>query len=127
MQIEDIWPTEIRLKKDRRGLVVAFDTGETFDLSSEYLRVMSPSAEVQGHSPDERKTVPGKINVEIMKLEPVGNYAIKIDFDDMHDTGIYSWQTLAELGRQHDALWARYLSELQQQGMSREPAPVPGA
>ncbi|PLX39635.1 MAG: hypothetical protein C0606_01100 [Hyphomicrobiales bacterium] len=125
--MEDIWPTEIRLKKDRRGLVVAFDTGETFDLSSEYLRVMSPSAEVQGHSPDERKTVPGKINVEIMKLEPVGNYAIKIDFDDMHDTGIYSWQTLAELGRQHDALWARYLSELQQQGMSREPAPVPGA
>lgn len=124
MKIEDIWPTEIRLKKDRKTLVVGFDTGETFELSAEFLRVMSPSAEVQGHSPGERKTVPGKIGVEVMKIEQVGNYAIRIDFDDMHDTGIYSWQTLAELGRNHDALWNRYLSELKEQGLSREPVKV---
>ncbi len=122
MASEEIWPTEIRLKKDKKVLAVAFDSGESFELSAEFLRVNSPSAEVQGHSPDERKTVPGKKNVEIMTIEPVGNYAIRIAFDDMHDTGIYSWHALADLGREHDALWDRYLKELEEQGLSREPA-----
>src|SRR5688500_1738530 len=83
------WPTEIRLSKDKRSLHIAFDDGTAFSLPAEYLRVTSPSAEVQGHSPAERKTVPGKREVAILGVEPVGNYAVKLVFDDMHDTGIY--------------------------------------
>ncbi len=114
------WPTEIRLTKDRRSLQLGFENGESFSLSSEFLRIASPSAEVQGHSPDQRKTVPGKRNVEILSLEQVGNYAVKINFDDMHDTGLYSYQYLWELGREHDRIWTRYLSELDAQGLSRD-------
>ncbi len=114
-------PLEIRLKKDRRTLHVSFDNGESVDLSSEYLRVMSPSAEVQGHSPDQRQTVGGKRNVEIIKLEPVGHYAIRIVFDDLHDTGIYAWPYLLDLGREQAENWARYLGELQEKGLSRDP------
>ena len=95
------WPTELRLHKDRKTLSVAFDNGESFELAAEYLRVRSPSAEVQGHSPDERKTVPGKRNVAILEVNPVGNYAVRLVFDDMHSTGIYSWDYLVELGRNH--------------------------
>ncbi|MFZ0609710.1 MAG: DUF971 domain-containing protein, partial [Xanthobacteraceae bacterium] len=84
------WPTELRLHKDRKTLTVAFDGGERFDLAAEYLRVRSPSAEVQGHSPSERRTVGGKQNVQILELHPVGNYAVRIAFDDMHSTGIFS-------------------------------------
>ena len=82
------WPTELRLAKDRRALTVTFDTGESFALDAEYLRVMSPSAEVQGHSPDERKTQPGKSQVAILEVHPIGNYAVRLVFDDMHSTGI---------------------------------------
>ena len=114
-------PLEIRLKKDRRTLHVSFDNGESVDLSAEYLRVMSPSAEVQGHSPDQRQTVGGKRNVEIIKLEPVGHYAIRIVFDDLHDTGIYAWPYLLDLGREQAEKWARYLGELQEKGLSRDP------
>jgi len=114
-------PLEIRLKKDRRTLHVSFDNGETVDLSAEYLRVMSPSAEVQGHSPDQRQTVGGKRNVEIIKLEPVGHYAIRIVFDDLHDTGIYSWPYLLDLGREQAEKWPRYLAELEEKGLSRDP------
>ena len=89
------WPTEIRLAKDKKTLTVAFDTGESFALAAEYLRVKSPSAEVQGHAPEERKTVPGKRNVQILEVQPVGNYAVRLVFDDMHSTGIYSWDYLA--------------------------------
>src|SRR3977135_3366060 len=96
------WPTELRLHKDRKALPVAFDNGETFQLAAEYLRVRSPSAEVQGHSPDERKTVPGKQNVMILEVRPVGNYAVRLVFDDMHSTGIFSWAYLADLGRNRD-------------------------
>src|ERR1700746_3289275 len=85
------WPTELRLRKDRKALTIAFDQGETVELAAEYLRVRSPSAEVQGHSPDERKTVAGKKNVMILEVHPVGNYAVRLVFDDMHSTGIYSW------------------------------------
>ena len=100
------WPSELRLGKDKKTLSVAFDNGERFELAAEYLRVKSPSAEVQGHSPDERKTVPGKREVMILEVQPVGNYAVRLVFDDMHSTGIYSWDYFAELGRNHDALLA---------------------
>src|SRR5690348_10620846 len=106
------WPTELRLHKDRKTLTVIFDNGGSFDLAAEYLRVKSPSAEVQGHSPDERKTVPGKKTVEIMEVQPVGNYAVRLVFDDMHSTGIYSWDYLLELGREHARYWQDYLDEL---------------
>jgi DUF971 family protein len=114
-------PLEIRLKKDHRTLCVSFDNGEAVDLTAEYLRVMSPSAEVQGHSPDQRQTVGGKRNVEIIKLEPVGHYAIRIVFDDLHDTGIFSWPYLLNLGREHAGYWARYLGELEEKSLSRDP------
>ena len=114
------WPTEIRLSKDKRTLTVAFDDGSAFDLAAEYLRVTSPSAEVQGHSPAERKTMPGKRNVAIIGVEPVGNYAVKLVFDDMHDTGIYGWNYLLELGLGYEEKWQAYLDELAAKGLSRE-------
>ena len=117
----DAWPTELRVSKDRRMLSITFDNGESYDLSAELLRVASPSAEVQGHSPEQRVTVPGKINVEIAKMEPIGNYAVRITFDDMHDTGLFSWDYLIDLGRNRDARWQSYLDELAQKGLSREP------
>jgi len=113
------WPTELRLHKDKRTLTVVFDNGERFDLPAEYLRVKSPSAEVQGHSPDERKTVAGKRDVAILELQAVGNYAVRPLFDDMHSTGIYSWAYLLELGRDRDALWQDYLDELAAKGLAR--------
>ena len=115
------WPTELRLSKDRRLLRVTFDDGAAFDLPAEYLRVTSPSAEVQGHSPSERKTVPGKRDVEIIAVEPVGNYAVKLRFDDMHDTGIYGWPRLYELGSQQAERWQDYLAALDAKGLSRDP------
>ncbi|WP_445501784.1 gamma-butyrobetaine hydroxylase-like domain-containing protein [Microvirga sp. G4-2] len=114
------WPTELRLAKDRRSLRVVFDDGTAFDLPAEYLRVTSPSAEVQGHSPAERKTVPGKKDVEIIGVEPVGNYAVKLVFDDLHDSGIYGWGYLYELGAQYEEKWQAYLDELAARGLSRE-------
>jgi len=115
------WPTELRLAKDRKTLNVTFDNGERFELAAEYLRVTSPSAEVQGHSPDERKTVPGKRNVAILEVHPIGNYAVRLVFDDLHSTGIYSWDYLAELGRDHARRWGDYLDELAAKGLSRDP------
>ena len=119
------WPTELRLSKDRKTLTVAFDTGERFELAAEYLRVKSPSAEVQGHSPEERKTVPGKRDVMILEIQPVGNYAVRLVYDDMHSTGIYSWDYFAELGRNHAQYWQGYLDELASKALSREPARRP--
>lgn len=113
------WPTELRLHKDKKTLTVAFDNGERFDLAAEYLRVMSPSAEVQGHSPDERKTVGAKSKVLVLEVKPIGNYAVRLVFDDMHSTGIYSWDYLLELGREHDAKWQEYLAELAAKNLSR--------
>ncbi len=114
------WPTELRLAKDRKVLTVAFEGGDSFALPAEYLRVKSPSAEVQGHSPDERKTVPGKRNVMILEVQPVGNYAVRLVFDDLHSTGIFSWDYLAELGRNQTRYWQDYLDELAAKGMTRE-------
>ena len=115
----DVWPTELRLRKDRRHLGVSFDNGESFELSAEYLRVRSPSAEVQGHAPSERKTVAGKKNVAILEVQPVGNYAVRLVFDDLHSTGIYSWPYLRELGQRHESYWREYLEELAAKGLSR--------
>ena len=114
------WPTELRLSKDKKTLTVAFEGGERFALPAEYLRVKSPSAEVQGHSPDERKTVPGKRNVMILEVQPVGNYAIRLVFDDMHSTGIFSWDYLLELGQGQPRYWQEYLDELAAKGMTRD-------
>ncbi len=109
-------PTEIRLSKDKRTLTVAFDSDETFAIAAELLRVESPSAEVQGHDPSQKKIIPGKENVEIMKIEPVGNYAVRLTFDDMHDTGIYSWDTLHKLGSNATELMAAYRQALEANG-----------
>jgi DUF971 family protein len=114
-------PTEIRLKRAERALEVTFDDGSHFILPAEYLRVESPSAEVQGHAPDQKVTVSGRREVGIMRLEPVGNYAIRIIFDDLHDTGIYSWAYLHTLGREQAQRWAAYEAELAAKGLSRDP------
>jgi DUF971 family protein len=114
------WPVEIRLPKDRRTLRVAFDDGRSFDLSAELLRVTSPSAEVQGHSEAERKTVGGKRNVTILSVDPVGNYAVRIGFDDMHSTGIYSWAFLHDLGVNAGRRFQDYLDDLQAKGLDRD-------
>jgi DUF971 family protein len=115
------WPTELRLRKDRKILAVAFDSGESFELAAEYLRVRSPSAEVQGHSPSERRTVSGKEQVQILELHPVGNYAVRLVFDDMHSTGIFSWDYLFELGQNREKYWQEYLAELAEKHLSRSP------
>ena len=117
----ETWPTELRLCKDKKTLTVSFENGERFELPAEYLRVKSPSAEVQGHSPDERKTVPGKRNVAILDILPVGNYAVRLVFDDMHSTGIFGWGYLAELGRNRAKYWQEYLDELASKNLSRDP------
>ena len=119
---EDLWPTEIRLSADRRVLNVAFEDGARFALPAEYLRVSSPSAEVQGHSPLERKVIVGKRSVAILAVEPIGNYAVKLGFDDMHDTGIYGWGYLHTLGREYEARWTTYLGELAERGLDRDTA-----
>ncbi len=114
------WPVEIRLTKDRRALRVSFDDGSAFSLSAELLRVTSPSAEVQGHSEAQRKTVGGKRNVTILSVDPVGNYAVRIGFDDMHSTGIYSWAFLRDLGVNAERRFQDYLDELLAKGLDRD-------
>jgi DUF971 family protein len=115
------WPVEIRLKQAERVLEVDFDNGARFRLPAELLRVESPSAEVQGHGPSQKQVVAGRAHVGILGVEPVGNYAIRIKFDDLHDTGIFSWAYLYELGEKQDELWASYLAALAERGLSREP------
>jgi ATP-binding protein involved in chromosome partitioning len=115
-----LMPPTLAVSPDKRELHVGFEGGEAFALSAEMLRVMSPSAEVQGHSPDQRVTVGKKRNVKIRELRPVGNYAVRIVFDDGHDTGLYSWSYLQTLGRERDKRWAEYLSSLAQKGLGRD-------
>jgi DUF971 family protein len=117
---QSVWPEEIRLNADKAALTVRFDSGESFLLPAEYLRVESPSAEVQGHSPEQRRTVSGKRGVRITEIEAVGHYAVRLTFADGHDTGIYTWEYLAELGREHEGKWAAYLAELEQKGLGRD-------
>jgi len=116
----DPWPTEIRLLDNGQNLRVAFDDGANFTLSAELLRVRSPSAEVQGHSPADQKTVGGKRNVTIISVAPVGNYAVRLGFDDMHATGLYTWRYLRHLGETAQASFDAYLQELAAKGLDRD-------
>ena len=116
-----VWPTEIDLDRAEKRLTVTFEDGETFTYPAEMLRVESPSAEVQGHGGDQKKIIPGRRHVGILNIEAVGNYAIRIEFDDLHDTGIFSWTYLYGLGRNRDAIWQRYLDALEEKGLSRDP------
>lgn len=116
------WPVEIRLRKAARVLEIEFDDGVHFRLPAEYLRVESPSAEVQGHNPAEKRLVSGRAHVGINAVEPVGNYAVRLLFDDSHDSGIFTWNHLYELGREQAQRWAAYLDALDRAGQSREPA-----
>lgn len=113
-------PTSIRLRRAERLLDVEFDDGAQFSFPAEYLRVESPSAEVQGHAPDQRRVVPGKRGVVIEALEPVGNYAVRIRFSDGHDTGLYSWDWLHRIGTEREERWQAYLNMLDSKGMSRD-------
>ncbi len=115
------WPEEIRYLSADKRLEVGFDNGVRFSYPAELLRVESPSAEVQGHSASEKKIVAGRRHVGIMAIEPVGNYAIRIKFDDLHDTGLFSWQYLYQLGENQDTIWQTYLDAIEAQGLSREP------
>jgi DUF971 family protein len=114
-------PTEIRLDRAARVLHVTFDDATTFALPCEYLRVESPSAEVQGHHPGQKQVIAGRRHVGIIAIEPVGHYAVRLVFDDLHDTGIFSWDYLWELGQERDHRWATYLDELASRGLSRDP------
>jgi DUF971 family protein len=116
------WPVEIRLRQAEKLLEIAFDDGARFSLPAEYLRVESPSAEVQGHGPGQKQLVAGRRHVGIMAVEPVGNYAVRLKFDDLHDTGIFSWRYLYQLGAELETRWAEYLAALEAAGLSREPA-----
>jgi DUF971 family protein len=115
------WPTELRVDRAAKTLTVAFDDGARFTFPAEFLRVESPSAEVRGHVPGQKLIVAGRRHVGIMDLEPVGNYAVRIMFDDLHSTGMYSWRYLYHLGQNQEALWAAYLEALEAQGLSRDP------
>jgi len=114
-------PTEIRLLREEKALEVDFDDGQTFRLTAELLRVESPSADVQGHGPDQKKTIGGRRHVGIMEVTAVGNYAVSIKFDDLHDTGIYTWDLLYDYGQRQDQLWQDYLKAIDEQGLSRDP------
>lgn len=120
--MSDIWPTELRVSKDRRSLTVTFDDGRRISLPAEMMRVLSPSAEVQGHGPGQKVTVPGKRNVAIATITATGNYAVRIGFDDGHDSGIFTWSYLLELGEKGDEMFAQYERELAEKGLSRDPA-----
>src|SRR5688572_6794350 len=113
-------PTDIVLHQKSRRLEVAFDDGTRFQLPCEFLRVYSPSAEVRGHGPGQETLPLGKENVNIARIEPVGNYAIKLCFDDGHDTGLYSWEWLHHLGVEQESLWQRYLQRLEKAGHQRQ-------
>jgi DUF971 family protein len=115
------WPVEIRLKRAEKLVEIAYDNGARFRLPAEYLRVESPSAEVQGHGAGQKQLVAGRAHVGILDLEPVGNYAIRIKFDDLHDTGIYSWSYLYRLGLEQEARWRDYVAALEAAGLAREP------
>jgi DUF971 family protein len=114
------WPTELRLNPAKDVLTIKFDDGQEYSLPAEYLRVESPSAEVQGHGPLERTFVPGKRHVKITALEPVGHYAVRIIFDDGHDSGLYTWSYLLELGDEQEEKWAAYLEGLAAKGLKRD-------
>ena len=112
-------PIELRVAKDKKSLRVVFSKELAYKFPAEMLRVLSPSAEVQGHSPSQRQTIGGKKDVEIMTVEAVGNYAIRITFDDMHNTGIFSWSYFLELGKDKETRWNDHLADLEAKGLAR--------
>lgn len=114
-------PVEIRLKREERALEIDFNNGASFHLPAEYLRVESPSAEVQGHNPEQKQLVAGKKFVNIIGVEPVGTYAVRLKFDDLHDTGLYTWDWLYSLGESYETAWQTYLDELEARGLKRDP------
>jgi DUF971 family protein len=118
---QEAWPAELRLNPEKTVLRVTFSDGFAESLEAELLRVTSPSAEVQGHSPEERKLVPGKRGVSIREIDPVGNYAVRLVFSDGHNTGLFSWPYLYDLGRRKAEIWAGYLHDLDAAGWSRDP------
>ncbi len=120
MSTDNPIPTELNLHQKSRTLEVSFDDGSRFNLPCEYLRVYSPSAEVRGHGPGQEVLQVGKENVNITKVEPVGNYAVCLHFDDEHNTGIYAWETLYELGVNYEEYWAGYLAALEKAGHKRQ-------
>ena len=120
MNAPDPWPQELRVSTAKDLLSICFDNGENYQLAAEYLRVESPSAEVQGHSPRERHFVGGKRRVRISNVEPVGHYAVRISFDDGHDSGLYTWSYLRELGHDRESKWGAYVRGLAAQGLSRD-------
>jgi len=124
MKNESPQPESINLHQKSRILEIAFDDGQNFELSCEFLRVYSPSAEVKGHGPGQSVLQTGKENVSITNIEPVGHYAVKLIFDDGHDTGLYSWAYLYELGENKDALWKDYLNALSDAGHQRQEVTV---
>lgn len=115
------WPVRLRVHRREKRLEIAFDDGQSYSLPAELLRVESPSADVQGHGPGQKTIVAGRRHVGIMDLEPVGNYAVRIRFDDLHQSGIFSFRYLHELARTQDAVWRRYLAALDERGLSRDP------
>jgi DUF971 family protein len=117
--VSEIWPTELRVQEQGRKLLVTYDSGESHQLSAEYLRVESPSAEVKGHGPGQEQLVWGKRNVTISKAEPVGSYAIRLIFSDGHSTGLFTWNYLAKLGREHEEIWKAYEAKLIAEKKSR--------
>jgi len=114
-------PTDIKLHQQSKKLEVSFDDGSHFEFPCEFLRVYSPSAEVQGHGPGQEVLQVGKKDVNIERIEPVGSYAVQLYFDDRHDSGIYSWETLYNYGKNQDEMWQRYLQRMEEAGKSREP------
>jgi DUF971 family protein len=120
-------PTEIKLHQKSRQMEISFADGKRFELSYEFLRVYSPSAEVRGHGPGQEVLQVGKKNVEITAIEPVGSYAVQPRFSDGHDSGLYSWDYLYELGLDRDQLWQQYLQRMQAAGANREPGTIPAA
>ena len=121
MTDSDSWPTEIKVKTEAKILQITFKNGVSYSLGAELLRVESPSAEVQGHGKDQKQLVSGRRHVGFLEIEPVGNYAIRIRFDDTHDTGIYSWEYLQHLGRNKEEIWDTYLANIAKAGLSRDP------
>ena len=115
------WPLEIRYETATKSLVIEYDNGVTFTYPAEFLRVESPSAEVKGHDASEKRIIAGRSQVGIMKIEPVGNYAVRLHFDDLHDTGLYSWRYLYGLGERQNEIWQTYLAALAARGLSRDP------
>ena len=117
---DPLWPSELRCSADKKYLSIRFENGDNFTLSAELLRVESPSAEVQGHHPSQAVLQIGKENVNILKISPVGQYAIKLHFSDSHDTGIYSWAYLYKLAKNYDQLWMEYIMKLDESGVKRK-------